>query len=237
MKLKFKALDQILNKQLGVWSWQNRVHKPSKKKEKKFFPCITVSREAGSGGRLVARLVAKKLKLKYYDKKIVTLIVEKTKKRKDLISSLDEKRLGVLEETLGTFFSGRKISAPTYFRNLVKVIMALGQKESCVILGRGGNFVLPPEYVLRVSIIAPLKTRIKSTIKYEKKSKRKAEEIIRETDLNRKKFIKKYFLKDISNSDYYDLVINTRNFSLEEVRDIIIAAYKKKFLKKMILVK
>ena len=39
---------------------------------------VTISREYGSGGRLIGRLVAEKLSLPFYDKEIIDLAVEKS---------------------------------------------------------------------------------------------------------------------------------------------------------------
>ena len=45
----------------------------------------------------------------------------------------------------------------------------------------------------------------------------------------RKEFIKKSFGKDPSNANYYDLVINTTYFNIEQATDVIVEAFKKKF--------
>jgi len=235
MKFQTKIAKQIINRQASLWSYVSgsklRQLTKKKSKNKKYHPSITVSREAGSGGRLVAKLIAKKLHFKFYDKTIVDLIVKKTKKRKDLIQSLDEQSLSFLEETLATFFSKKKISSPSYFRGLVKVFLTLGQKGNCVILGRGANFILPSEHSLKVRIIAPLKVRIKSAMVYEGYKKQRAQNEIKKLHFNRKDFIKKYFFKDISNANYYDLVINTKNLSLEEAAETAVCAFRKKFPK------
>jgi cytidylate kinase len=45
----------------------------------------------------------------------------------------------------------------------------------------------------------------------------------------RKDFVKRYFNKNISNANYYDLVLNTEHLSLEQAVAIIIKAFKEKF--------
>jgi len=52
-------------------------------KKIKLRPFITISRESGSGGTPIAKLVAKKLQFKFYNKKLINLIANKTKKRKN----------------------------------------------------------------------------------------------------------------------------------------------------------
>ena len=64
----------------------------------KVRPFITVSREAGSGGKLIAELVAKKLGFKLYNKEIIEMTAKVAKKRKVLIESLDERERGFMDD-------------------------------------------------------------------------------------------------------------------------------------------
>lgn len=199
-------------------------------KQKKFYPCITVSRETGSGGRLIATLVAKKLKMKYYDKQFVELIAKSAKKRKEVIEALDEKSRGLVEGLINSLTnSNSKLSESRYLKYLYQTILSLTEKGRCVILGRGSNFIVPAEKALNVRIIAPLKTRIENTVKFEKKTPLRARENIRKIHYARKEFVKRYFLKNISNANYYDLVINTQFISLAQAVKIVICAFKQKF--------
>jgi cytidylate kinase len=231
VKIKVKAVEQLLNKQVSRWTFLKEKASLRKTKKEKFYPCLTISRETGSGGRLIAQSVAKKLGLKYYDKRIVDLIVKRAKERKELIQSLDEKNLGFIEETFASLFGAKGMSSSTYFRYLVKVILALANQKKCLILGRGANFILPPQRTLRVNVIAPLKTRIANSMQYEGNSLTKAKAMIKKIHFNRKDFIKRYFRKNISNSNYYDLVINTENLTVDQATTIIVNAFKQKFPK------
>lgn len=222
-----KPFKKLSERQGAVWAFLNRKLKKFSKK-KKYFPSITISRETGSGGRLVAKQVAKKLGFKYYDKTIVEMLAKESKKRKSLISSLDEKGRSFVEDTVSALFGKEGLSGPAYLRSLIKVILALVRKNSCVILGRGGNFILPSDIALKVRIIAPLKTRIENSVKYEGNTKQKAKEEIKRIHFNRKDFIKRYFGKDISSANYYDLVINTKDISLKQATAIIVKAFRAK---------
>jgi len=224
-KTKQKLIDKQFKKQ------QYSIKKANNNQT--FQPCITVSRETGSGGRLIAALVAKKLKMKLYDKEFVELIGQSTKKRQEVVESLDEKNRGMIEGIIESLSlsDNNKLSESRYFKHLCQTILSLAQKNKSVILGRGANFILPPQYCLNIRIIAPLKTRIDNTIKYEKKTLKQAKDDIRKIHDQRKEFIKKYFQKNISNANYYDLVINTQFISLEQVISLIVTAFKKRFPK------
>src|SRR4030042_3393148 len=133
---------------------------------KKFDPCITVSRETGSGGRLIATLVAKKLKMKFYDKEFVELIAKSARKRKEVIETLDERSRGFVEGLINSLAdSNSKLSESRYLRYLYQTILSLTEKSKAVILGRGANFIIPAEKALNVRIIAPLDVRIANTVK------------------------------------------------------------------------
>lgn len=227
--MEVKILKELVNRQTSVWTLVKEKSLSKKKKVEKYHSGITVSRETGSGGRLIAQKVAQKLNFKYYDKRIVDLIVKRANKRQEFIKSLDEKSLSFIEETINSLFGGGQISGPAYFRHLVKVVLALARKRACVILGRGSNFILPSQTTLKVRIIAPLQTRIENSMKYEGNSREEAKAVIKKIHFERKDFVKRYFGKDISNANYYDLVINTKDIGLDQAVAVIASAFKQKF--------
>lgn len=192
-------------------------------------PFITISREAGSGGKPIAKLVAKKLKYSFYDKGLINLIAKKAKKRKALIESLDEKERGMIEDIVHSFFNPDYVAEETYFKHLCQVTMTLARKGSCVIVGRGANFITGDYGGLHVRIASPFLVRAGYTAQYEKYSIYEARERVEKYDKERKEFIKNHFGKDPSNSNYYDLVINTADLKKEVAAEIIITAFKKKF--------
>jgi cytidylate kinase len=203
--------------------------KQTKKRLMAVRPFITVSREAGSGGRLMAKAVAKALGFEFYNKKLIELIAEKAKKRKQLISSLDEKERGFIDDLVYSLLSSDYVSEQTYIKSLCEVVLSLARKGNCVILGRGGNFITSQYGGLHVRVAAPFLVRAGYTAQYEGYTLYKARERVKKIDKERKEFIKQYFGKNPSNANYYDLVINTTYLTIEQARDVVIAAFKKKF--------
>lgn len=195
----------------------------------KLKPFITISREAGSGGTPIAKLVARKLKFKFYNKKFIDLIAKETKKRKALIQSLDEKDRGMIEDIVQSFFNPDYVGEETYFKHLCRTMMTLAKKGNCVIIGRGANFVTSAYGGLHVRIVAPFLVRAGYTAQYEGYSIYEARERMQKFDKDRKEFIKKQFGKDPSNANYYDLVINTTGLKPELATEVILTAFKKKF--------
>lgn len=202
-----------------------------KRKKRRIKPVITLSRETGSGGRPIARLVAKTLKFDYYDKKLVEMIARKTKKRKEIVESVDEKVQDYVSGFVESLLGIDSLSRSSYFGHLCEVIISIAKKGKAVILGRGANFIIPTNECLSVRIIAPLKTRIENSIKYEGNTPLQARREIKRIHFERKDFIRRYFHKNISNANYYDLVINTKNFDIQQASKIVIDTYKSKFPK------
>lgn len=201
----------------------------------KAFPCIALSRETSSGGRLIGQLAAKKLHMKFYDKELVNLIAKNTKKRQEIVEALDEKSKSLIENIIDDLRSWENILPEmTYFKQLCRTVLALTEKNPVVFVGRGVNFIIPAERCFRVRVIAPLYIRIQNTIKYEHKNPQKAKETIRQIHFDRKDFTQKYFRKDISNANYYDLVINTEYFSIPQAVNIVVKGYREKFSKTVI---
>lgn len=202
-----------------------------KKKKVEFKPFITISREAGSGGKVIAKKVAKKLRLVYYDKKLIEMISKKTKQIKALIAALDERERGFMDDLVHSLLNPNYVSEQTFIKSLVEVMLSVAQKGSCVIIGRGGNFITSQYGGLNVRIVAPFLVRAGYTAKCEKYSLYEARERVKKYDKQRKEYIRQYFSKDPSNANYYDVVINTNYLSVDQSVDIIVAAFRAKFPK------
>ena len=110
---------------------------------------ITVSRQFGSGGRSVAKLIAEKLGWKYYDKELVKKIAAES----GLAESLHPRQRRVRCSTNSFLFnwamsaeSGRNpgtlpVSDQLYIVQN-NVIRDLAQQGNCVIVGRCSDYIL-----------------------------------------------------------------------------------------------
>jgi cytidylate kinase len=199
--------------------------------EKVFLPYITFSREPGSGGKPIAREVAKKLGYKLYDKRLIEQTAAKMKMPAYLLSKVDERGRSGLVDMVQTLLNADYVSDEKYFRNLCQVTLHLAQKGGVVLVGRGSNFIAPSAYGLRVQIVAPYRVRVARAIEHEKVDFYTARDIIRDVSADRSVFVKQYFGKDIHAPKYYDLTLNTTFFDIKTAANLIIAAYKAKFPK------
>ena len=105
---------------------------------------ITISREFGSGGRLIGEEIAKKLGMVYYDKDIIDRIAEESGLAPDFIkesAELSPKRGLFAYAFSGRDMTGRSIEDIVYEAQR-RVILSIAEKEACVIIGRNADYVL-----------------------------------------------------------------------------------------------
>ena len=111
---------------------------------------IALSREAGSGGNLVVREVGRRLNWPVYDHELLDHLAKELQVDVDQLENVDERRRGWLVECVEAFAAASTVTEATYFRRLLRLLLALGARGQCVILGRGAMIALPVDTTLRV---------------------------------------------------------------------------------------
>ena len=225
-------LSRTLNKTFGLLSLKKKAQQSSSDvyKESLFIkPFITIAREPGSGGAVIAKAVADKLGFELVDKQIIEEIAKSVKRRKEVIASLDEKTRGAVEDLLDSVLDPEYVNEEKYISELFKIVIAYAHKGHVVILGRGANFVTPFAKGLHVNIVAPYAVRVKRAMDFEGLSREKAREVIARVEKQRSDFVKKYISSDIKKRNAYDLTLNTTYFRIDEARDVVIEAFRQKF--------
>ena len=152
---------------------------------------VTVSREYGSGGRYVAKLLSEKLGVKFYDKEIVTKLAEETGLSEEYIEENEQKRgiLSTLENDQVTGLS----SKDELFIKETELIKKLARKDSCVIVGRCADFILKNNRnVVKVFVYSDMEDKIKRATKFYGLNKEKAEKEIKNIDKQRANHYKYY---------------------------------------------
>lgn len=127
---------------------------------------VTIAREYGSKGHAIGKLLAEKLNVPYYDRDLVELAAAKLDKNIDEVIDVDESHTGgiynFLRQSTGVKLSEEVIEAQS------EIIRKKAEKESCIIIGRGADFVLRGRKdCIYVLIKAPFEERVKNI--YEKK--------------------------------------------------------------------
>lgn len=194
------------------------------------LPIITISREMGSGGKAIANLVAKRLggRWKVYDQEIIDEIAKEAHLERNLVQSIDEKRLPLADELISEIFGRRFLNMSGYYKHLIKVLSLIGQRGHAIILGRGANFIFPQ--ALKIRIVCEMSQRVAWEMTYEGISRSEALKRIEESDEERKRFVTTLFNHDQRKAHHYDMIIRTGpNLMIEDATDLIVELTKRRF--------
>lgn len=181
---------------------------------------ITISREYGSGGRYVGKLIADKLGIKLYDKDFIEKVAEQTGLSEEYIEN-NEQKMTALDNLNNGYYFGLN-NADELFLKESKLIKEVASKESCVIIGRCADFILQDrENVLKVFVYSNMDDKIKRTTEIYGLDKAKAEKEIKRIDKLRANHYKHYTDKDWNDVNNYDLCVNSDSLSVEKAADLI----------------
>ncbi len=182
---------------------------------------ITLSREYGSGGRYIGKLVAQKLGVKLYDKEFIIKVAEETGLSEQYIKENEQKR-NVLDILNSGYYSDLNNSDELFVKES-ELIKEISSKEPCVIVGRCADQILKEnENVLKVFIYSDINNKIDRAVKYYNMDKNKAEKEIARIDKLRGNHYKYYTGKEWKDFSNYDICINSDKVGVEKAADLII---------------
>ena len=97
-----------------------------------------------------------------------------------------------------------------------------------IVEGRSAFMLLDDEDAFKVLLVSPQSARVEHIAKRRNITLEEASEAVRVSDIERKHMVEKLFRKDWLNPRNFDLVINTKSRSYQEVADLIVKAIKRK---------
>jgi cytidylate kinase len=175
---------------------------------------LTFSRQSGSLGTQIAIRLAERLAYPLLDREAIEESMAAHGMTGASIEKFDERR----PDFWDTFGSEKT----RYLHFLKGVICAFALEGRGVILGRAAQVVLAGVPGIRhIRVIAPLDLRLAHILEETEGDARRAEQILRHHDQDRAGFHKYFFNVDWDDPGLYDLVLNTRNFSLEATLDLL----------------
>jgi len=219
MEAHHRSIMRIVEDQCRAWQLGKREPQRADRPQ-----VITVSREPGSGGRLVAAGIAEALGYDMFHQEVLHEMAKSADVNHCIMETLDEKGLSVLDEWIASLVDSRHLWPDRYLQHLMRVVGAIGKHGRAVLVGRGANFILPPEVRFRVRIISPREDRVRNVSREFGVSEEFARRRVIKTESDRKAFIRKYFHADISDPANYDLLINTAAVSVEAAVSAVISA-------------
>lgn len=202
---------------------------PNAKYPDKHF-VITVGCEYGSGGPQIAKMVADRLGIEYYNRDLVDKVVAHIGVDKGLVEEADTK-IGVryaFDTSYGVRYanlSNRVIDAQ------FQAINDFANKSSCVIVGRSSDYILRNrDDVLKVFIYAPQEDEIAAVMKEKGiKNMRKAKEEWESVD--KAQHARHEYITGKKRGDRHtrDMLINSSILGWDETADMIIDMIDRKF--------
>ncbi len=189
---------------------------------------ITISREFGSGGRTIGRMVAEQLGYKFFDGEIIDEVVKSSGLSREIVEKYDE-----YATHKNSFLYSIAISAGgdgyngLSFANRVQiaqsnVIKELAEEGNCVIIGRGADYVLRERGdCLNVFVRADTDFRAKRVLEIYGETKQRIEDRLHDKDTRRRVFYRSFTMRDWGAIENYNLVLDSGVIGLEKCADII----------------
>ncbi len=187
---------------------------------------ITISRQYGSGGRIIGKKLAEELGIPFYDNELITLAAEKTGLSKDYFKDSETASVGNILLSLSTFTPSSEIyGLPLNERIFLvqsKIIKDLAEENSCVIIGRCADFILQ-DYpnCTNIFIHANLDDRVKRAIHTYGLEEKNAENVVLKTDKKRASYYSYFTNKKWGKAENYELVLSSSKIDIDNAVEII----------------
>ncbi len=184
---------------------------------------ITISREFGSGGRTIGKMVAEKLGIPCYDAEII----------QKMAGFASDYVAEVGEESPGNFLSSalsNRMFGPTnediLWQHQYRVITELAEKGPCIIVGRCADYILEDKAdCLKVFIHADLEFRAKRIVEVYGERAESPEERIKDKDKRRAAYHRFYTNMKWGYAQNYDLTLNSGVLGIDNCVDIITSLF------------
>ncbi len=194
---------------------------------------ITISREFGSGGRAIGEMVAKRLDIPFYDRKIIEMSAEKAGLAVSFVEDTEQKiknkflhNLAFGGYHMGADLGSMQLSLPDkLFIATCDIIRGLADEGSCVIVGRCADFVLKDrKNVIDIFIYADEESKRNRAINEYGVAPERAEAEVKKTNKYRANHYDYYTERKWGEKSNYHLCLNSGFLGVQNTVDIIVDA-------------
>lgn len=183
---------------------------------------VTIGREYGSGGRYVAKVLAQKLNLKFYDKNLIRIVSNESGLSAAYIEENEQNIHGNLLSNFNTQYYNNLSNDDNLFIAESQAIRTIAEKGGCVIVGRCSNYILKDNpNVISIFLYSDDKNKIKRAVKYYGLEEGNALKEINRINKNREKHYNYYTHEKWRDINNYDLSINVDKLGIEKTAEII----------------
>lgn len=187
---------------------------------------ITISREFGSGGRTIGKLVAEKLRIPCYDAELIEKIAKESGFSPEYIKEEGEyASSGWLSPLLSNRSMGMT-NQDKLWAIQKEIIMDLAKKGSCVIVGRCADYILKDEAeCLNVFIHADMKFREERIVREYGERPETPSQRLRDKDKRRASYYRFYTDEKWGQAKNYHICLNSGVIGIENCVKIISENY------------
>jgi cytidylate kinase len=192
---------------------------------------ISVGREFGSGGHVIAQKLAEHYNIPVYDHNLLREIADEKKVNASYLERYDEKpRKRFLNRTVRGYSSAPEDNIHLMQFDYLRKKSAAG--ESFVVIGRCSEEILKDNpNMVSIFILADYEAKVARTMERENVTREKAIKLIKFHTKKRKAYHDYYCKGKWGDSRNYELSINTSRVGLEETIEVIIDYIDKRFNK------
>lgn len=192
-------------------------------------PFITLSREAGSGGSSLARLLARKLNSardadtswSVLEGNLTSRMLKENQLPARIARFLPEDTVPEISATLGEIV-GLHPSLWHLVQKTNETARHLARRGHAILVGRGANFATAGiSGGLHVRLVAPAAHRAKYLAQLYNLTETEALAYNARCDAARRRYVKTHFAADVADPTAYDLVINTAQVPLPDAARLI----------------
>ena len=183
---------------------------------------ITISREFGSGGRTIGKLVAEHLDIRCYDAELIQKLAAESGFDENYIKEAGEYTPGGFLASAFTNRSFGPTNEDILWEHQYKVITDLAAKGPCVIVGRCADYILQDTAdCLKVFIHADLAFRAKRIVEVYGEREQSPEERLRDKDKRRAAYHRFYTNMKWGHAQNYHLTLDSGVIGIDKCVDII----------------
>ncbi len=183
---------------------------------------ITVGREFGSGGHIIAAKLAEHFGIQLLDSNILAEVAKKSNTSEEYLKKYDESARNLFFSRTVNGFSNspEEIIAQMQF-DYIKQKSDAG--ESFVVIGRCADYILRENPALvRVFVLGDTEAKIKRTAEREGISEEKAKIRMEQADKRRKYFHNTHSENKWGDSRSYDITVNSSKLGLDSTVELLI---------------
>jgi len=195
---------------------------------------VTIGRQFGSGGHEVGRRLAAELGLKLYDKELLKMVAEESNICEQVLKDYDEKPTSsLLYSIVMDVYPSMNYVGSTLSQQVSQAqydaIRKIGEKGSCVIVGRAADYILRDNpHMTSVFIHSSMRFRMDRVMEFEHIDEAKAKEMILKADKKRASFYNFQTEKKWGAVSSYNLSLDTSQIGIDGCVRIIEAFLEQK---------